>query len=146
MDRFMRLKAESFRIRVTDSIDKIENYEGSRNTTQKVNRESIRPKIISNDNTDFLLTFDEKRKIFRSFTVLSESTMSYGRLNYILEGSKRRKKIIAREISHTGNGYIYGGYLEEYKELTDSRGWINIKSYNEKDLRELITKVIESFK
>jgi hypothetical protein len=49
-------------------------------------------------------------------------------------------------LTHTGNGYVYGAYLPEYKDELDPRGWINIKEYGEKDLRELICKVIESYK
>ncbi|MBA1335963.1 MAG: hypothetical protein HPY66_1782 [Firmicutes bacterium] len=48
-------------------------------------------------------------------------------------------------MSHTGNGYVYGEYLPEYKDELDPRSWINIKDYGEKDLRELIEKVIEAF-
>jgi len=92
------------------------------------------------------LSFDQKRKIFKSFPELSEKIISNGRVNYIFEGSMQDKKVLARELSYTGNGYVYGGYLPEYKTEVDARGWINIRDYNEKALKELILKVIESFK
>jgi len=91
-------------------------------------------------------TFEHKKQIFRSFPELTERVGQDGRVSYNFLGSKRRKKQIARELTHTGNGYIYGAYLPEYKSRVDPRGWISIKNCSEKELRELIRKVINSFK
>jgi len=91
------------------------------------------------------LFFEQKRKIFKSFPELTEKIDKYGRISYLYEGSKRRRKQIARELTHTGNGYIYGGFLPEYHYLIDERGWINILDFSESQLRELISKVIRSF-
>lgn len=91
------------------------------------------------------LSFEQKRNIFRSFPELTEKIDKYGRISYFYEGSKQRRKQMARELTHTGNGYGYGGYLPEYRHLTDERGWINIRDFSESELRELISKVIRSF-
>ncbi|MDK2823554.1 MAG: hypothetical protein PWP71_1472 [Clostridia bacterium] len=92
------------------------------------------------------LSFEQKKQIFRSFPELTEETISNGRVNYKFLGSRRPGKIIARELSHTGNGYVYGGFLEEYKHVADSRGWVNIKNYSETELRQIIERVLSSFK
>lgn len=91
------------------------------------------------------LTFKHKREIFRSFPELIEEVMSNGRVNYRYEASKWPRKVVATELSQTGNGYVYGGYLVEYKKWIDDRGWINIRDFSEKPLRELIRKAIISF-
>ena len=91
-------------------------------------------------------TFEHKRKIFGSFPALTEQVGKDGRVSYNFLGSRRQKKQIARELTHTGNGYIYGAYLPEFKDRVDARGWISIKDCSEKELRELICKVIESFR
>lgn len=57
------------------------------------------------------------------------------RTNY--EKSKYRREQIATQLSHTGNGYIYGEYLTDCKYRIDDRGWINIKDLSESELREL---------
>ena len=91
------------------------------------------------------LSQELKRKVFRSFVELTECVGKDGRVSYSFEGSTRSKKQIARELSHTGNGYIFGDYLNHCKYSIDSRGWINIRDLNEMELRELIEEVIESF-
>ena len=54
--------------------------------------------------------------------------------------------MLATELSPTGNGYICESYLPEYKNMVDDRGWISIKDLTEKELRNMIEKVIQSFK
>lgn len=47
----------------------------------------------------------------------------------------------------TGNGYIYAGYLEDYKDKIDERGFANIDHVvnGESEFRTLIDRVINSF-
>jgi hypothetical protein len=91
------------------------------------------------------LSFKQKRNIFRSFPELTEVTDKTGRISYNFEGSRQKRKQLVRELTHTGNGYIYGGFLPEYRHLIDDRGWINIRDFSESELREIVAKVIRSF-
>jgi hypothetical protein len=65
----------------------------------------------------------------------------------VFEGSITRRKTVIRELRHTGNAYIYAGYLPECKEKVDKNGMINIKQFdNKEELRIFVEKVIQSFK
>ncbi|MGI6554598.1 MAG: hypothetical protein ACOX2P_04350 [Bacillota bacterium] len=163
----MRLKAKGLGIPATDSPDEIEfllNEKASRSETvisppvPPAREKDVKPKTNLMLNTvkkriynqhDYegpVLSFEKKCAIFRSFSELTEKRDNSGRVSYWFLGSKRRKKQVARELTHTGNGYIYGAYLPEYKSKLDDRGWISIKYCTEKELRELIRKVIDSFR
>lgn len=90
-----------------------------------------------------MLSFERKRQIFRSFPELTEVPISYGRINYVFENSRKPRKVLARELYKSGNGYVYGGYLNgEYP--VDDRGWVNIKHFSESELRTIIRKAIDS--
>lgn len=98
-----------------------------------------------------MLSLEQKRKIFNSFPELTEKKSivkksNTERFGYDFKESKRNKKEIARELTDTGNGYIYVNYLKEYKDQMDDRGFVNIKDFTETKLREIIIKVIQSFK
>jgi hypothetical protein len=92
------------------------------------------------------LSLRHKRNIFNSFPELTEKISKNGMVGYDYEGSRHRKKEIARELSYTGNGYIYVGYLVAYTHEMDDRGFLNISNFSETELRQIISKVIESFK
>lgn len=85
-----------------------------------------------------MLSRDQKRKILNSYP-LFEYKISYDRYN-----NKYKNKVIARELSHTGNCYIFGEEINDHlkKYEIDNRGWINIKDMNGKELRTLIELVI----
>lgn len=92
-----------------------------------------------------LLSLEQKIAIIESFPGLQKSMYKDGRINYSLFDSEIRRKQIIRELTPTGNGYIYGDLARELKERVDNRGWINIRDYNEVELRDIIEKVIKSF-
>jgi hypothetical protein len=50
------------------------------------------------------------------------------------------KRIVAREFSHTGNGYVLG--TDKSKHLIDARGWINVKEFYEAELRLVVRHAI----
>jgi len=89
-----------------------------------------------------MLTFQQKRAVFSSFPELTETRGSNGRINYEYRGSKRQRKMLARELVESGNGYVLGRYMDGYR--LDSRGWINIKNFDEEELIAVITKAIKS--
>ncbi len=93
------------------------------------------------------LTFEEKKDILNSYSKLRKGTIKSDKLNYYYDETKNRRKVIVRELVETGNGYIYVGYLDEYKDKSDDRGFINIDKHvnNKIEFRSLIDKVITSF-
>ena len=92
------------------------------------------------------LSFDHKRKIFKSFPELTEEIKSNGRVNYVFVNSNQQRKVLARELTYTGNGYVSGQYLANCEYVVDDRGWINIRDFNEKQLVDLIMRGVESGK
>ena len=93
------------------------------------------------------LTFDEKTNILNSYSELRRGTTKLDKTNYYCDYAKGRRKTVVGELRKTGNGYIYVGYLEKYKDIADSRGFINIDKHisNEIEFRKLIEEVIISF-
>ncbi|QQE80437.1 hypothetical protein [Alicyclobacillus sp. SO9] len=90
-----------------------------------------------------MLSFEHKREILRSFPELREQSISNGHyVNFTFSSSKKPGKTVARELYHSGNGYVCGRYMADYP--TDARGWINIKNFNEAELKEVVSMSIES--
>ena len=90
-----------------------------------------------------MLSFEQKKLIFESFTGLEERHISYGRVNYIYSKSLKRGKVLATQLNESGNGYIIGKYLEnelikKKGYLVDNQGWISIKNFSKQELIELI--------
>ncbi|KMY56617.1 hypothetical protein AA904_15910 [Geobacillus stearothermophilus] len=90
-----------------------------------------------------MLSFEHKKAIFRSFKQLQEKPISNNRVNYVYPESLQRGKILARELSPSGNGYVNGKYIDSeiIKKKgynVDRRGWINIADFSEEQLREVI--------
>jgi predicted ribonuclease YlaK len=166
-DRFLRLKSEALGIKMISGYDQLEkavkelqvkkpilsspteNIRIEKKKEEKPGTYDVKPasdgKSVEKFYNKGFLTLKQKREIFKSFPELSEQVGKYGKISYKYYGSKRVRKEVARELSHTGNGYVYGAYLPEYKNELDPRGWICIKDYGEKDLRELIRKAIEAY-
>lgn len=94
-----------------------------------------------------MLTLEEKINILNSYSKLRKTLIKPGRINYYYDQAKTRRKVIVRELWHTGNGYVFAGYLNEYKNEVDTRGFISIDKFinNENEFRTLIEKVIASF-
>ena len=94
-----------------------------------------------------MLSYQEKMNILSSFSQLHSYEIKYNKTNFYYDGSKTRRKIIARELRPTGNGYIYTGFLEEFKGKRHDDGFSNIDRVvnSEVEFRLLIQKVIDSF-
>lgn len=167
-DRFLRLKSEALGIKMISGYDQLEKavtelHERKpvvSNPTQTICIEKKKEEgpltgtgkpasngesVVEKSYNKGFLTLEQKRNIFKSFPELTEEIDKFSRVSYKYYGSAIKRKAIARELTHTGNGYVYGAYLPEYKNELDPRGWICIKDYGEKDLRELIRKVIEVY-
>ncbi|WP_074044845.1 hypothetical protein [Geobacillus proteiniphilus] len=90
-----------------------------------------------------MLSFEHKKAIFRSYKQLQEKPISYDRVNYVYPESRQRGKVLARELSPNGNGYVNGKYMDSeiIKKKgynVDPRGWIRIAHFSEEQLREVI--------
>jgi hypothetical protein len=59
---------------------------------------------------------------------------------------QNKKKTVISELRHTENGYIYSGYLPEFKEKVYKNDMHNIKQFDKEDLRTIVAKMIQSFK
>lgn len=93
------------------------------------------------------LSFSEKIEICDSFRELRKGHTKPDKTNYYYDGSKTRRKTVVAELRETGNGYIYAGYMKEYKDKVDDRGYVNIDKCvsNEGEFRALLKSVIASF-
>jgi hypothetical protein len=91
-----------------------------------------------------MLTLEEKRKILNSFDELREKENKFGRFFYYYDKSPLRKKIVAREFVNSGNGYVFGQYLPEYKDALYQDGSICVKNFSANELRYIVRKSIDS--
>lgn len=94
-----------------------------------------------------MLSINQKVSIFDSFTELTKKIGKDNvRFNYSFEQTKKQQKnVICQFNIKTGNGYVCGKYLDSKSQYNlDPRGWINIKNFNEKELKILIKESISS--
>lgn len=94
-----------------------------------------------------VLTVSQKLDIFSSFNELKKKVGKDSvRVNYSFPHSKKRQKnVICQFNLNTGNGYVCGKYLPSgHRYKLDPRGWINIKKFDEVDLRKVIQESIDS--
>jgi hypothetical protein len=92
------------------------------------------------------LSLSQKREILNSFKELTEQVDKNGRYSYRFEDSIDKRKAIAHEFTYTGNGYVYGKNLPDYAKLADARGWVNVRDFSATQLRDIVSKQINSLK
>jgi hypothetical protein len=95
-----------------------------------------------------MLSFEEKKAIFRSFN-LEEKEISNGRVNFNYPESKQRGQVVGTQLHTSGNGYVIGKYMspgtiKQCGFQIDSRGWISIKDFTKDQLIDVITEAIKS--
>ncbi|PJN86630.1 hypothetical protein [Bacillus sp. mrc49] len=88
-----------------------------------------------------MLTFEEKLSIIETFTELQRKDVSLGRVNFHYPESVQEKKIVVQHLHPNGNGFVYAGHMR--KKDTDRKGFINIRDYEEAELKELIRKSMD---
>lgn len=91
-----------------------------------------------------MLNLNEKRKILNSFDELRENEDKFGRFFYYYDKSPSKKKIVAREFVSSGNGYVYGKFLPEYKDSLYKDGSVCVKEFSAEELRNIVRKSIDS--
>jgi hypothetical protein len=89
-----------------------------------------------------MLSFEQKLAIIESFPELQRKDVSLGRTNFHYEESAHEKKSVVHHLHPNGNGYVFAGLVRGV--ATDDKGLVNIRDYNEDELRSLIEKSISS--
>ncbi|WP_082235159.1 hypothetical protein [Halobacillus massiliensis] len=89
-----------------------------------------------------MLTFEEKLRIIEEFPELTKKDISLGRVNFHFEESLYDKKNVVYHLHPNGNGFVYGAEIEGVE--VDDRGMVNIRDYDEHQLRALIRDAIDS--
>jgi hypothetical protein len=91
---------------------------------------------------EIMLTFSEKLAIIEKFPDLERKNVSLGRVNFQLKNSLSDKKNIVYHLHSNGNGYVYSGQLTKYEK--DDKGMTNIRNFSEKELKDILSEVIQS--
>lgn len=89
-----------------------------------------------------MLTFNEKLAIIDSFPELVRKDVSLGRINFHFPESISDKKNIVYHLHPNGNGFVYGGNLQNYE--LDEKGMVNIRDFSAMDLQALLKESIRS--
>ena len=90
-----------------------------------------------------MLTFEQKQAIIESFPQLTKKEISLKRLNYHFEGSLFEKSIVVEKLHPNGNGFVFVGDLLKYEQEVNDKGLVNIRDYNETQLREILEAAIQ---
>ncbi|MDC6269487.1 hypothetical protein [Lysinibacillus fusiformis] len=89
-----------------------------------------------------MLTFEQKQAIIESFSELTKKEISLKRLNYHFMDSLYEKSIVVEKLHPNGNGFIFVGDLLRYEQEAN-KGLVNIRDYDEQQLREIIADAIQ---
>lgn len=91
-----------------------------------------------------MLSLAEKRKILNSYDELSEREDKFGRFFNYFDRSITRKKIVVNEFVSSGNVYVYGKRIPEYKDVLYKDGSVCVKEFTAEELRDIVRKSIDS--
>lgn len=89
-----------------------------------------------------MLKFEQKQAIIESFPGLNKKEISLNRVNYHLENSLYEKTIVVEKLHPNGNGFVFVGDLLRYEKETNDKGLVNIRDYDETQLREIVEDAI----
>lgn len=89
-----------------------------------------------------MLTFEQKQAIIESFPGLKKKEISLKRVNYHFENSLYEKTIVVEKLHPNGNGFVFVGDLLRYEKEANDKGLVNIRDYNETQLREIVEDAI----
>lgn len=91
----------------------------------------------------FFMTLEEKRVILNSFNQLIEMKDEKSGYSYYLNDNDEFK-LVAKDFSSSGNGYVYGKEVNEYSNQVDNEGWVNVKDFSAKKFRDILHKSVDS--
>lgn len=89
-----------------------------------------------------MLTFEQKQAIIESFPGLKKKEISLKRVNYHFENSLYEKTIVVEKLHPNGNGFVFVGDLLRYEKEANDKGLVNIRDYDETQLREIVEDAI----
>jgi hypothetical protein len=89
-----------------------------------------------------MLTFEQKQAIIESFSELTRKEISMKRVNYHFMDSLFEKTIVVEKLHPNGNGFVFVGDLLRYENEANDKGLVNIRDYNEQQLRAIIEDAI----
>jgi len=90
-----------------------------------------------------MLTFEQKQAIIDSFPELTKKEISLKRVNYHFMDSLYEKTIVVEKLHPNGNGFVFVGDLLRYEQEASDKGLVNIRDYDEQQLREIIEDAIQ---
>lgn len=90
-----------------------------------------------------MLTFEQKQAIIETFPELTKKEISLKRLNYHFDDSLYEKTIVVEKLHPNGNGFVFVGDLAPYQHLTNDKGLLNIRDFDEVALKEVIAASIK---
>ncbi|MFE3576508.1 hypothetical protein [Lysinibacillus sp. NPDC059133] len=90
-----------------------------------------------------MLTFEQKQAIIDSFPKLTKKEISLKRVNYHFMDSLYEKTIVVEKLHPNGNGFVFVGDLLRYEEEANDKGLVNIRDFDEQQLREIIEDAIQ---
>ncbi|MGE8035057.1 hypothetical protein [Lysinibacillus sp. NPDC093692] len=90
-----------------------------------------------------MLTFEQKQAIIDSFPELTKKEISLKRVNYHFMDSLYEKTIVVEKLHPNGNGFVFVGDLLRYEKEASDKGLVNIRDYDEQQLREIIEDAIQ---
>ncbi|MFJ5767428.1 hypothetical protein ACIP9C_18955 [Lysinibacillus sp. NPDC093210] len=89
-----------------------------------------------------MLTFEQKQAIIESFSELTRKEISMKRVNYHFMDSLFEKTIVVEKLHPNGNGFVFVGDLLRYENEANDKGLVNIRDYDEQQLRSIIEDAI----
>ena len=89
-----------------------------------------------------MLTFEQKQAIIASFSELTRKEISMKRVNYHFMDSLFEKTIVVEKLHPNGNGFVFVGDLLRYENEANDKGLVNIRDYDEQQLRTIIEDAI----
>lgn len=89
-----------------------------------------------------MLTFEQKQAIIESFSELTKKEISMKRVNYHFMDSLFEKTIVVEKLHPNGNGFVFVGDLLRYENEANDKGLVNIRDYDEQQLRAIIEDAI----
>ncbi|AHN23570.1 hypothetical protein EYB33_21425 [Lysinibacillus sphaericus] len=89
-----------------------------------------------------MLTFEQKQAIIESFSELTKKEISMKRVNYHYMDSLFEKTIVVEKLHPNGNGFVFVGDLLRYENEANDKGLVNIRDYDEHQLRAIIEDAI----
>ena len=91
------------------------------------------------------MSYEQVVSVLDEFPELKCKEVSNNRSTYYYANSPIRKENVLQELHLSGNGYLFVGYLTEYRQHMDKRQFISIKKFTQPEFRVAVKQVLQSF-